>query len=73
MKIVFTHGGNNPWNSKATALIELKQAETKQALFTLTYGAQVDTGLTYSRAAKLLGESMFHYMACESQLNNDGA
>ena len=73
MKTVFTFGGSNPWNNKAQALIELKQSDSKQALFTLSYGAQVDSGLTYSRAAKLLGESIFHHLACESELNNDGA
>lgn len=72
MKTVFTYGGSNPWNKSASALIELKQSEAKHGRFTLIYGAEKAEGLTYSRAAKLLGEFMFHHLACESILNNDG-
>lgn len=72
MKTVFTYGGNNPYNKKAKALIEVKQREDKDALFTLSYGIETRDGLTYSQAAKLLGEYLFHHLACESILNNDG-
>lgn len=72
MKTVFTFGGANPYNKKATALIEIKQSDSKTALFTVIYGAECVTDLTYGRAAKLFGEFMFHHLACESKLNNEG-
>jgi hypothetical protein len=72
MKIVFTYGGTNPYNSKASSMIEVKQAESKAALFTVIYGAQVRDCLTYAQASKELGECIFHHLACESILNNEG-
>ena len=73
MQTVFTHGGYNPWNCKAKALIEMRQSEDKKALFTVIYGAQYDENLTYARAAKKLGEALMHHLACEGLLNNEGA
>lgn len=71
-KTVFTFGGPNPYDKNASALIEVKQSDRKDALFTVSYGVQVKTGLTYARAARELGECMFHHLACESLLNNEG-
>ena len=70
-KTVFTFGGLNPYTNEG-CLIEVKQEQNKAALFTVTYGLQVKDGLTYARAAKELGECIFHHLACESELNNEG-
>ena len=72
MKTVFTFGGNNPYCKNASALIEVKQSSSKNALFTVSYGLQVKTGLTYSKAAQVLGECIFHHLVCESEINNQG-
>ena len=71
-KTVFTMGGQNPFNGRAGALIEVTQDQNRAALFTVAYGLQVHSGLTYARAAKELGENIFHHLACESILNNEG-
>ena len=71
IKTVFTFGGLNPYTNEGH-LIEVKQAQNKAALFTVTYGLQAKDGLTYARAAKELGECIFHHLACESELNNEG-
>ena len=47
-----------PW------LIRLEQHETED-LFCVTYGFQVDDGLTYSQAASKLGQALMHRAACE--------
>ena len=73
MKVVFTHGGPNTLNQKASAWIEVKQAETKQALLTVTYGLEVKSDLTYGEAATSLGRALFNHLACEGVLNNEGA
>lgn len=73
MKVVFIYGGPNILNPKASAWIEVKQAETKQALFTVTYGLEVRSDLTYVEAAHELGEVLFHHLACKGILNNEGA
>lgn len=72
MNTVFTFGGANPYNDKAAAMIEVKQSSDKQKRFTVTYGAEVTPNLTYARAAKELGECIFHHLACESILDNQG-
>lgn len=72
MKIVYTLGGNNPYNNKASALIEVKQEETKRALFTVSYGQQVESGLTYSEACKSLGSVILHHLGCEGVVNTEG-
>lgn len=72
MKIVFTHGGGNPWNCKAKALIEMRQNEDKKALFTIIYGAEYTENLTYARAAKKLGEALLHHLCCEGVASNEG-
>jgi hypothetical protein len=47
-----------PW------LIRLEQHETED-LFCVTYGFQVDDGLTYSQAASKLGQALMHRAACD--------
>jgi hypothetical protein len=38
--------------------------------FTVIYGKQIRTHLTYSQAAKAFGESVFHALACDQKLDN---
>ena len=50
-----------PW------LIRLEQHETED-LFCVTYGFQVDDGLTYSQAASKLGQALMHRAACDGMI-----
>ena len=52
--------------------IRVEQAETRKALFTVTYGLQVKQNLTYAEAARELGECIFHALACDGKLDNQG-
>ena len=38
--------------------------------FTVKYGAQVDSDLTYAQAAAKYGEAVMHALACEGKLDN---
>lgn len=38
--------------------------------FTVTYGKQTNSELSYARAARLLGEALMHHLACEGILDN---
>lgn len=38
--------------------------------FTVIYGLQTKSGLSYSRAASELGACIMHYCACEGSLDN---
>lgn len=40
--------------------------------FRITYGLQVKDGLTYADAAREFGECVFHALACEGRLGNQG-
>lgn len=53
-------------------LIIVEQAQNKTALFTVTYWLQVMTGLTYIEAMTAFGKCVFHVLACNGQLNNEG-
>jgi hypothetical protein len=73
MKTVFQYGGKNPFkNAKTDSFIQVDQGESKEALFTVTYGLRQKSNLTYEQAAHDLGECLFHHLACESVLNNEG-
>ena len=52
-----------PW------LVRLEQHETED-LFRVTYGYQVDDGLTYSQAASKLGQAIMHRAACDGMLES---
>lgn len=41
-------------------------------LFRVTYGKQVRDNLTYAAAAHEFGECVFHALACDDKLNNEG-
>lgn len=53
--------------------VTLTQSGAGGKLFTVTYGAQVERGLTYSEACKSFGKCVFHALACEGLLDNEGA
>lgn len=73
MKTVFKFGGANPYKgAKAEALIQVDQSAGRGKRFTVTYGLQRKTMLSYADAARELGECIFHHLACESLLDNDG-
>lgn len=50
MKTVFTYGGKNNYRPNKDGMIELRQSEDKNGRFILSYGCEVKTGLSYSRA-----------------------
>lgn len=68
---VFEFGGSNPYTDEGS-LIEVLQNQDKEGAFQVNYGLEGLGNLTYSQAAKRLGECIFHYLACESVLNNEG-
>ena len=73
MKTVFTHGGANTFKgAKTKSHIQVDQQESGKKLFTVTYGLAQKKGLSYTQAAHKLGEVLFHHLACESALDNDG-
>ena len=72
MKIVFTYGGANPYDTTQPALIVMRQSGGKGKRFRVNYGVQVDEKLTYAQARKALGEALMHHLACEDKINNQG-
>jgi hypothetical protein len=52
--------------------IKVEQHDGRKALFKVTYGLQSRHHLTYLSAATELGLIMFHALACEGKLNNEG-
>lgn len=53
------------------AVIRLEQ--TGRDNFTVIYGKQVDFGLSYGRAATILGQQIMHGLACVERLDNGNA
>lgn len=39
--------------------------------FSVTYGAQVKTGLAYAEAAKELGECIMHALVCDGEVQTE--
>lgn len=73
MKTVFQFGGANPYKgAKSKALIQVDQYAGRGKRFTVTYGLQRKTDLNYADAARELGECIFHHLACDGMLDNDG-
>lgn len=66
-KTCYACGGTNPFAADAQ-MIELTQQGKNR--FTVRYGAQVTSGLTYERAAEELGASIMHMAACNGDLDN---
>jgi len=46
--------------------------QTGKNKFTVIYGKQVESGLSYSNAATELGRSIMHALACGGKLDNEG-
>lgn len=72
MKTVFEYGGKNFLNPKVPSLITVQQSEDRDKLFTITYGLQVRSGLTYSQACHEIGQCLLHYLCCEDIADNSG-
>lgn len=69
MYTCFAMGGANPFEgAKSAQIIELQQTGFDR--FTVVYGLQVKTGLSYAQAATELGGCIMHMQACEGQLDN---
>lgn len=52
--------------------IRIEQSEAGMRLFKVTYGKQVRSQLTYADAAREFGQCMFHALACDGLLDNNG-
>ena len=67
--ICFAHVGRNVFlKAKAESMIELQQTGIDK--FTVVYGLQVKSGLSYARAAHELGECIMHFQSCEGTIDN---
>ncbi len=53
-------------------VIKIEQHETKSALFRVSYGQDVIDNLTYKTAALEYGLFVFHALACDGLLDNEG-
>lgn len=65
---------------KKTLCFEIKETEiafgirlfqTGKNKFSVEYGSQNDTNLSYSQACMELGRSIMHALACDSKIKND--
>lgn len=52
--------------------LKIEQREDRRGRFRITYGAQVRDDLSYVEAAHEYGECLFHALACDGVLNNEG-
>lgn len=72
-KTVFEFGGNNPFRgAKNKSFIQVDQDLNRRALFTVSYGLQRKTGLTYAECCAELGACVLHLLSCDGIVNNDG-
>jgi len=53
--------------------IKMAQNKGGKRLFNVTYGQSAYVGLSYAEAAETLGECVFHALACDGKINNEGA
>lgn len=68
-KTCFAFGGANFFNGAQSAqMIELQQTGFDR--FTVVYGLQVKSNLTYAQAAAELGACIMHMQACDGHLDN---
>jgi hypothetical protein len=47
------------------------KVEQSNSGFTVTYGKQVKSGLSYNEAARAFGYCVFHALACDDKINNN--
>jgi hypothetical protein len=52
--------------------LRVDQHEGKGKLFRVTYGKQVKDKLTYTEGAREFGLCLFHALACDGLLDNEG-
>lgn len=52
--------------------VKIEQSGNRHGRFTVTYGKQVRSGLSYAEAAREFGLCVFHALACDGALNNEG-
>lgn len=50
--------------------VVLEQHETNAKSFRVTYGKQIFDYLSYEQAARRMGESIMHALACDGHLDN---
>lgn len=69
-KLCFSAGGRNPFEAApcGSHLIELRQHGRDN--FSVRYGWQLKTGLTYADAVAELGGCIMHMQACDGLLDN---
>ena len=68
-QVCFAIGGRNTFaGASAAQLIELQQKGFDK--FTVVYGLQVKSGLTYAQAANELGAAIMHMQSCNGWLDN---
>ena len=69
-RLCFATGGANPYTDapEGSHLIELRQHGKDN--FSVRYGLQVNSRLTYAEAARELGSAIMHKLACDGELDN---
>jgi hypothetical protein len=62
-------GWDKVWSD---GFIKLEQQRAPGYRFRVTYGLEVWDELTYEQATSKVGEALFHQLACDSKLDNNG-
>ena len=57
-------------NTEITPQWPIRLIQNGKDNFTVSYGLQVDAGLSYASAAAKLGQALMHALACEGRLDN---
>jgi hypothetical protein len=71
---VFEFGGPNYFNgAKSRSMTQADQQQSGKRLFTVTYGLQRKTGLTYAQACAEIGACILHHQCCNGVASNEGA
>lgn len=55
---------------KTTLGFPITLSQQSRDKFTVSYGAEVTSGLTYSEAAERLGHVIFHGLTCEGKIRS---
>lgn len=67
--LCFATGATKGRDGSLVSTIELRQQGRNR--FSVRYGLQLKTGLSYAKAARELGECIMHMQACEGLLDNE--
>lgn len=74
METVFSYGGRNFFvGAKTESLIQVDQKTSGKRFFTVTYGLQQKTHLSYDEAVREIGIAILHHACCEGLASNEGA